>query len=82
MLTSGVVLLHDNLCPHTAACTWALLENFNWEYSDHPPYSPDLILSNYHLFIYLKNLLDHSNTAIIRWWKVSKRGWAQRQHTS
>jgi hypothetical protein len=21
MLTSGVVLLHDNLCPHTAACT-------------------------------------------------------------
>jgi hypothetical protein len=30
MLTSGVVLLHDNACPHTAAHTWALLEHFNW----------------------------------------------------
>jgi hypothetical protein len=25
---------------------------------DYPPYSPDLILSDYHLFTYLKNLLQ------------------------
>jgi hypothetical protein len=32
-----VVLLHDNVHPHTAASTQALLENFNWELFDHPP---------------------------------------------
>jgi histone-lysine N-methyltransferase SETMAR len=50
------VLLHDNVHLHTV-CTQALLEHFNWELSDHPPYSPDLALSNYHLFTYLKNWL-------------------------
>jgi hypothetical protein len=29
----------------------------------HPPYNPDLILSNYHIFTYLKNMfiLQHFN---------------------
>jgi transposase len=57
MLTSGVVLLHDNARPHTAARTRALLEQFNWELFDHPPNSPDLAPSDYHLFTYLKNWL-------------------------
>jgi histone-lysine N-methyltransferase SETMAR len=52
MLTSGVVLLHDNVCLHTAAHTPTLLEHFNWELFDHPPYSTDLTLSDYHLFTY------------------------------
>jgi transposase len=42
MLTPGVVLLHDNLRPRTVARTRSLLEHFNWELFDHPPYSPDL----------------------------------------
>jgi transposase len=57
MLTSGVLLLHDNARPHTAALTRALLEHFEWELYDHPPYSPDLAPRDYHLFTYLKNLL-------------------------
>jgi hypothetical protein len=32
MLTSGVVLLHDNADPHTAARTRVLLEHFSWEF--------------------------------------------------
>jgi histone-lysine N-methyltransferase SETMAR len=58
MLTSGVVLLHDNARPHTPAHTRAVLENFNWEF-DHPPYSPVLAPSDYHLFTrtYVKNWL-------------------------
>jgi transposase len=57
MLTYGVVLLHDNTHPHTAADTRALLQNFNWEFFDHPPDSPDLAPSYYHLFAYLKKRL-------------------------
>jgi histone-lysine N-methyltransferase SETMAR len=57
MLTSGVVLLHDNARPYTTACTRALLVHFNWELFDHPPYSPHLAPNDYHLFIYLKNWL-------------------------
>jgi hypothetical protein len=33
------------------------LEHFCWELSDHPLYSPDLVLSNDHLFTYLMNWL-------------------------
>jgi hypothetical protein len=54
MLTYGV---HDNVHPDTAAHTQVLLQHFNWELFHHPPYSPDLAPSNYHLFIYLKKWL-------------------------
>jgi histone-lysine N-methyltransferase SETMAR len=58
MLKCGVVLLHDDAYPHTAPHTSALQEYFNWELFDHPPYSPDLTLSDYHAFTYLKNWLQ------------------------
>jgi hypothetical protein len=45
-MTSGVVLLSR---------TRALLEHFNWEFFDHPPYSPNLTPSDYHMFPCLKN---------------------------
>jgi histone-lysine N-methyltransferase SETMAR len=57
IMTAGVVLIHDNERPQTAAYTQALLEHFNWELFDHPPYSPDLAPSDYHLITYLKNWL-------------------------
>jgi histone-lysine N-methyltransferase SETMAR len=59
MLTSGVVLLHDNVYPHTTSCTQALLDHFNWVLFGHPLYSPDLAPSDHHLFThtYLKNWL-------------------------
>jgi hypothetical protein len=57
MLTYGVVFLHDNARPHTAAKKRALLEHFNWELFGYPPYSPDLAPNDYHLFTYLNNWL-------------------------
>jgi histone-lysine N-methyltransferase SETMAR len=57
MLTYGVVLLHDNVHPHTAVRTKQLLEHLNWELFDHSPYSPDLAPSDDQLFTYLKNWL-------------------------
>jgi hypothetical protein len=55
MLTSGVVPLYANAHPHTAVRNWALLQHFNWDLFDHLPYSPHLVLSDYHLFTNLKN---------------------------
>jgi len=54
MLTKGVVLLHDDARPHTAARTNASIKLFNWEIFNHPPYSPDLAPSDYHLFTKMK----------------------------
>jgi histone-lysine N-methyltransferase SETMAR len=57
ILTSDVVLLHDNVRPHAAARTPALLGHLSWELFDHPIWSPDLALSDYQLLTYLKNSL-------------------------
>ncbi|KAJ4425650.1 hypothetical protein ANN_27846 [Periplaneta americana] len=43
--------------PHTAASTRQLLDQFGWEIFDHPPYSPDLAPSDFHLFTKLKDFL-------------------------
>ncbi|GBM09283.1 hypothetical protein AVEN_129823-1, partial [Araneus ventricosus] len=57
MLSGGIVLLHDNARPHTAAATQELLDQFGWEIFGHPPYSPDLAPSDFHLFLKLKEFL-------------------------
>ncbi|XP_046659139.1 histone-lysine N-methyltransferase SETMAR-like [Homalodisca vitripennis] len=57
MLTSGVVLIHDNARPHSAALTKRLLDGFKWDVFNHPAYSPDLAPSHYHLFPELKKML-------------------------
>ncbi|KAJ4439236.1 hypothetical protein ANN_07356 [Periplaneta americana] len=53
MLTAGIVLLHDN-----ARCTAAVLTEFGWELFHHPPYSPDLAPSDFHVFLHLKKFLS------------------------
>jgi hypothetical protein len=57
MLSQGVVMLHDNAHPHTAATTQDLIATFGWEQFDHPPYSPDLAPSYFHVFLHLKTFL-------------------------
>jgi len=44
-----IILLHDNARPHVAAVK-IYLETFKWEVLPHPPYSPDIAPSDYHLF--------------------------------
>ncbi|GFX83472.1 histone-lysine N-methyltransferase SETMAR [Trichonephila clavipes] len=53
----GVRFHHDNARPHTANRTTALVERFGWEMVSHPPYSPDLAPSDFHLFPELKKNL-------------------------
>ena len=57
LLSEGVLLLHDNARPHTAAHTIQTLQKLHFEVLEHPPYSPDLAPSDYHLFGPLKDAL-------------------------
>ena len=79
LLSSGVVLLHDNACPHTAWQTTALLQQFRCDIMDHPPYSLDLVPSDYHLFLHMKRFLAgkqfHSDAEV----KTTVNNWLQQQ---
>jgi len=48
--TKGVLFLHDNAPAHRAVATQNKLAYMGFQYLDHPPYSPDLAPSDYHLF--------------------------------
>jgi histone-lysine N-methyltransferase SETMAR len=56
-LSEGVLSLHDNACRHTVACTLETLRKLKWEVMEHPAHSPDLALSDFHLFGPLKGAL-------------------------
>jgi hypothetical protein len=55
-VSKGVELLRDNAHPHTAAHTAKILQKLKSSVMAHPPYSPDLALSDYHLFGSLKGV--------------------------
>ena len=55
----GVVLHHDNARTHTTGATQNKIMSFNWEVLPHPPYSPDIAPSDYHLFRSLQNHLSN-----------------------
>ena len=46
----GVIFHHDNATPHTSLVTRQKLLGLGWELMLHPPYSPDLVPSDYYLF--------------------------------
>ncbi|EFN76923.1 Histone-lysine N-methyltransferase SETMAR, partial [Harpegnathos saltator] len=54
----GIVFHQDNARPHTPSTTRQKLRELGWEVISHPPYSPDLAPSDYHLFKHLQNFLD------------------------
>ena len=52
-----VILQHNNVHPHTARATVEKIRTFGWEILPHPPYSPDLAPSDYHVFGSVKEQL-------------------------
>lgn len=75
-----VILLHDNAPSHTAKPVRDALKTLGWEVLPHPPYSPDLAPSDYHLFSSMGHALknQHFKTAedVQKWvdeWFCSKQ---------
>jgi hypothetical protein len=62
------VLLYDNVQPYIAAATVTTMQKLKFETINHPPYSPDLAPSDYHVFGMLKKALRgrrfHSNDEV------------------
>ena len=52
-----VIFLHDNASSHTAKLTKKKLDDLGLEVLPHPPYSPDMAPSDFHLFTSLKGWL-------------------------
>jgi len=51
---SPILRLHYNARPHTAPATLDALVTLKFEVLTHPPYSPDLAPSDFHIFPHLK----------------------------
>ena len=56
-------MLHDNARPHTAAHTMDTICALKFEVLKHPPYSPDLAPSDFHLFGPMKEHLQDQKFA-------------------
>ena len=51
--------MHDNAPAHQALATQKKLAYLGFLFLDHPPYSPDLAPSDYHLFPGLKKKIEN-----------------------
>jgi len=56
-ITTGVLFLHDNAPAYRTLATQKKLAYLGFQCLSHPPYSPDLAPSDYHLFPGLKKKL-------------------------
>lgn len=53
-----VIFQHDNARPHVAKRVKETLEAFGWDVLPHPPYSPDIAPTDYHLFRSMQSALS------------------------
>jgi len=59
-VNKGVLFLHDNVSAQRTLATQKKLAYLGFHCLDHPPYSPDLAPSDYHLFHGLKKTTEGS----------------------
>ena len=76
---AGVLLLHDNARTYSAIRIQNLIRSFGWEKIDHPPYSQDLALSDFHLFRHIKEFLGGKRFATDDEMKNAVQDWLSSQ---
>jgi hypothetical protein len=50
MISHGVSFLHDNAPAHTSHLAKSSIRDASFDLLNHPPYSPDIAPSDYHIF--------------------------------
>jgi len=77
-VTKAVLFLHDNAPAHQALATQKKLADLGFQCLDHPPYSPDVAPSDYHLFPGLKKNLKLA-ILLLTWMSLLQRrtGWTE-----
>jgi transposase len=78
-LARGKVLHHDNARPHTTRANKDTIQDRQWELLEHPPYNPDLVPSDFHLFGSLKKHLGDKRLADDEEIKTGVRRWLRQQ---
>ena len=76
---TNVSLLHDNARTHTSNATCEAIENLNFTVIPHPPYSPNLAPSDFHLFSKLKDHLKGQQIGSIEEVKAAVLQWCRSQ---
>jgi len=78
-VTKGVLFLHGNTPAHRALATLKKLTYLGFQCLDHPPYSPDLAPSDYHLFPGLKKQLKVRHFSFDAEANAAAETWLDRQ---
>lgn len=84
--SADLLLQHDNARPHTSLVTREAINKFGWTVLPHPPYSPDLAPSDFHLFGPLKKFLRGTHfdndedviRAVKKWLREQDKTWYKR----
>ena len=63
MLTRGILFHQDNAPAHTSVVAMATIHDCGFKLVPHPPYSPDLAPSDFHLFPQMKKTLAGRHSA-------------------
>jgi len=79
--TKGVLFLHDNALAHWALATQKKLAYLGFHCLDHPPCSPDLTPSDYHLFPGLKKQLKGRHFSFDMEVIAATETWLDGQHS-
>ena len=72
--------MHDNARPYTNTRTKNIF-SFEWTMLPHPPYSPKLVTSDYHLFDSMKTCLRGTHFASDEELKTAAMKWLKKQST-
>jgi len=81
-LSKKVLLHYDNARPHKAAATVETVQQLGFKLLQHPPYSPDLVPRDYHIFGPLKEALRGRRFASDEGVKEAVHTWLQEQPKS
>ncbi len=74
------ILLHDSARPHTSNQTKKCFSELNFEVFPHPPYSPDMAPTDFHLFRSLQHFLSEKIFNDIEEVKICLSGFFASKH--